>query len=1382
MLHPVIQSWFQERFGEATEVQERAWPVIDAGLDVVMAAPTGSGKTLAGFLAILNRLYIEGLEGRLNDGMQIIYVSPLKALVNDIHVNLTEPLQQIDHLFTAKGFVAPKIQIALRTGDTPAKTREKTLRHPPHILVTTPESLYLLVSSKRGRNMLSNVKTVIVDEVHALAPNRRGAHLSLTLARLQQLIAKPFQRIAISATQRPLETVADFTGCRPDRVIIDCGHYRHLEIEIEVPKSPLSAVMSLEVWDEVYERLNELVDQHQSTLIFVNTRRLAERVAHHLQRRIGEEMVASHHGSLSVERRHDAEFRLKQGTLKALVATASLELGIDIGAVDLVCQIGAPRRVSTLLQRIGRSGHRRSAIPKGALFPLTRDELIECAASVASIRAGDLESLEVPKGTVDVLSQQLVAEVSNQDWQDEDLFLLVKKSYPYRNLAMSEFQAVLDMLSQGFATSRGRRSAWLFHDKRDGGVRARKGARITALTSGGAIADNADYRVVLEPQGTFIGTLNEDFAIESMAGDIFALGTSSWRILRVTQGTVRVQDAHGQAPTIPFWLGEAPTRSGLLSEAVAALIGHGHGEEVEVTARLKDQYRLSDAAATQLAQYLVSAKDILGCLPSRTCVVIERFFDASGGMQLVIHSPFGAAINRAWGLALRKRFCRSFNFELQAAAIEDAIVISLSQVHAFPLEDIAHFLSPESARDVLVQALLDAPMFQTRWRWNASIALAIPRRMGGKETPPFIRRMQAEDLIAAVFPDQLACLENIAGDREIPDHPLVQQTIDDCLHEAMDVDGFIELLRGIKNGAIRLHTIDLPAPSPLADEVLNAKPYAFLDDAPLEERRTRAVRRQPDDLTRRKLFVDDEALNKLRQMIWPTMDSEDDAYDGLYLAGFISSDEVDRLDAESKSWIGKLIENGRALKLEDPLLIMAWERLPQWQQIQNSSPDLPLLAEFVLPILETRGPLSVDGLASYLNQDAAMILQCLNFLEASGRVFRGQFDPTCDQTTWCERLVLDRLHRLTVHVRRQRVSPIEAEAFVRFLFDWQFLSADTRLYGADSLGQALHRLEGFSAAAASWENELLPARLKGYQPAWLDSMGHAGRIAWLRSDSSAELSLQRRFMASTPICLIPREELSFWATSNDESLEGEVGEIFRYLSEQDLFMDELVRRCNLPETRVEQALSALASQGLIRSDAFAGVRALLRSEPEKRKLDRHRRLSWFPVGASAGGRWSKVITHEVTTEIRAEHVAMNLLNRYGIVFRKLLDYQTGMPPWRDLLRAYWRLEAIGEIQSGHFVAGYSGQQFALPQAMRQSKKISQSGSTADLMIHACDPCNLTGIVAGAPRVAARVGARILYRGGVANAAWSQNKLELLTSQAENERDATERQFARRPQV
>jgi ATP-dependent Lhr-like helicase len=942
--HPVLQRWFSETIGTPTAVQLRGWEAIRERRHTLIAAPTGSGKTLAAFLTALDDLYVESLTTPLPDEVRVVYVSPLKALSADIHKNLAEPRRGIKRIAEEMGLEAPRITAAVRTGDTTASERAAMLRKPPHILVTTPESLYLLLTAERSREMLRTARTVIVDEIHAVIGTRRGAHLGITLERLQQVAEQPLLRLGLSATQKPIEEVAkylagsgiggresgvgDFESSDPrlstpdSRVkIIDEGHRRTIDLALEIPRSEVETVMSHEVWEDYYDRLTQLILEHKTTLVFVNTRRMAERVARHLSDRLGEDAVTAHHGSLSKEKRLDAESRLKNGKLKALVATASLELGIDIGHVDLVCQIASPHRIATLLQRVGRSGHTVSGLPKGRLFPISRDDLIECAALLREVRRGELDRIVTHDAPLDVLAQQIVAETSCADYSEDELFDLMRRAWPYRDLTRKDFDEVLVMVAEGFATKHGRRGALVHRDEVNHRVRGRRGSRMLAITSGGAIPEVADYKVVLEPDDTVVGTLNEDFAIESNAGDIFQLGNASWLITQVISGTVRVADAHGAPPTIPFWLGEAPARSDELSKAVSEMRrdiesllsanrGSGVGSRSETepaTADLRpptpdprlpaehwliEQTGLPQSAAREIVNYLTDSRNALGAMPTQDTIILERFFDESGGMQLILHAPFGSRINKAWGLALRKRFCRQFNFELQAAATEDAVLLSLGPQHSFPLADVFRYLHPATVRDVLVQAMLAAPVFQTRWRWNTTISLAIPRNRGGRKVPPPLQRAMADDLMAAVFPDAAACPENLAGDIELPDHPLVNQVVRDCLEEAMDFDGLTRVLTRIHAGEIECIARDTTEPSPLAHEILNAKPYAFLDDAPLEERRTQAVmtrRSTSNDLS----VLDANAIERVRDEARPDPRDADELHDALLTFGFLLEGEVE---------------------------------------------------------------------------------------------------------------------------------------------------------------------------------------------------------------------------------------------------------------------------------------------------------------------------------------------------------------------------------------------------------------------------------------------------------------------------------------------------------
>ncbi len=1289
--HPKIAHWFEQKFGSPTDPQRRGWPAIRSGAHTLIAAPTGSGKTFAAFLAALDRLFRDGLEGTLKNETRVLYVSPLKALSNDIHKNLEEPLAEIRSALLASEGRAIDVRAEVRTGDTPAAARQAMTRKPPHILVTTPESLYLMLTSVSGRNMLATVRTLIVDEIHAVVANRRGSHLALSMERLAALAGGQLQRIGLSATQKPIEEVARFlvgSAAKPKErssgaTIIDCGYSRKMDLAIELPNSPLEAVMSNEVWTEVYTRLADLIAAHHTTLVFVNTRRMAERVTHHLCERLGPDQVTSHHGSLSARLRLEAESRLKRGELKALVATASLELGIDIGSVDLVCQIGSTRSIATLLQRVGRARHQREGLPKGRLFPLSRDELLECIALLRCVRHGELDRLEIPHKPLDVLAQQIVASAACEDWDEQRLFELMRGAWPYRDLTRAEFDQVLNVLSEGFSTKRGRRSALLHHDAINHRIRARRGSRLVALTSGGAIPDNSDYRVVLEPSETFIGTVNEDFAVESMAGEIFQLGNASWRILRINAGSVRVEDAHGQPPGIPFWLGEAPSRTAELSRAVSDLrsdfekriqsaglrslkssnaIGQHLASRLEAGDIPTLSREASDIAARQLEEYLGAGYKALGTLPSQKKIIIERFFDESGGMQLVIHSLYGIRINRAWGLALRKRFCRSFNFELQAAATDDAIVLSLGTQHSFPLEEVFRYINSKTVRDLLVQALLDSPMFPIRWRWNATRALALPRQRGGRKIPAPLQRMEAENLLAAVFPDQLACLENIVGDREIPEHPLVRQTIDDCLTEAMDIEGLIALLKKIENGEIECIALDLPEPSPLAHEILNARPYAFLDNAPLEERRTQAVytRRASESASDAGLgILDAAAIEKVCAEAWPRALNPDELHEALLLAGVMTDEELRRVSPEAPNWLAALATDGRVTRMQrgevgaaQPAADSFWlaaERLPLVRSVYPAAQFLPTtsvndakdtdrgdaIREMVRGRVEIIGPVTARALEEYFRLRDTEIEAALLALEVEGFVLRGKFNPGAADIEWCDRRLLARIHRLTINRLRAEIEPVSMAEFLRFLLVWQRVDPENRADGPEGLQAVLELLDGYELAAGAWEPEILALRVKNYSPQWLDQLCFTGRFGWGRL-TPPQTQNGRPFspLRSSPVALFAREHLRHWLSltsawarlaTGPQNVSPDTGRVLEALQRSGaMFFSELTKLRGLLPSRIEQALAELSAQGWVTSDSFEGLRALL-LPPEKRlpfSDAPHRRRHKAIRSVEFAGRWS----------------------------------------------------------------------------------------------------------------------------------------------------------------
>jgi ATP-dependent Lhr-like helicase len=1222
--------------------------------------------------------------------------------------------------------------------------------------------------------MLRTTRTVIVDEIHAVAGGKRGSHLALSLERLQALTGAPLTRIGLSATQRPVEEMARFlvgadpAGC----TIVDRGHVRSLDLALELPAAPLEAVMSGETWTQVYDRLAELVTAHRTTLVFVNTRRLVERVARHLSERLGGENVGAHHGSLAKERRLEAEQRLKRGELKVLVATASLELGIDIGDVDLVCQIGSTRSIGTFLQRVGRAGHAVGGTSKGRLFPLSRDELVECAALLRAVRQGELDRLMVPQNALDVLCQQIVAEVAAREWRTDELFETFRRAHPYRNLTAAQFEECIDMLAAGFSTRRGRHTALLHHDSVNRMLRPRKSSRLTAITSGGAIPDNADYRVLMEPAGLLVGTVNEDFAVESLQGDVFQLGNASYRILRVERGTVRVQDAHGQPPSIPFWLGEAPGRSVELCAAVADLkqeIGRRLADPGAARQWLIEAAGLDEVAALQLVGYLEAGRAALGALPTLDTIIFERFFDESGGMQLVIHSAFGSRVNRAWGLALRKRFCRTFNFELQAAATEDHIVLSLTQAHSFELAEVARYLHSNSARHILIQALCAAPMFEVRWRWVAGISLALPRFRGGRKVPPQIARMNAEDLLASVFPDQVACAENLPGEIEVPEHPLVRQTLRDCLQEAMDADAFEAVLRGLESGAIRVVARDLTEPSPLALEALSARPYAFLDDAPLEERRTQAVmsRRWIDAASAADLgSLDAAAIARVQGEAWPDAGSADELHDALSWLCCLTQEEVRRQPAWA-GWLEELAAQGRAGRVG--ALWVAAERRALFEP--PPADPAAALVEIVRGRLAGLGPVTVQAIADALGVPAVRIDAALAALQTEGVALRGNFTPGAAAAEWCDRRLLARIHRYTVKRLRAEIEPVPARDFLRFLFEWQRVLPEARMQGPDAVAAVLAQLEGFETPAAAWETDILPARITEYEPEWLDEQGRAGRFVWTRLASrAADRERGAAPVRATPITLLARRNVKNWSlfteAADPANLTSRARAVVEHITAQGAsFFDDIAESVRLLPAEAEEALAELVALGVVNSDSFGGLRALL--SPGARRgaaAGRRKRRRLFQMADA--GRWALVRRPAADAQDRDEAVealVRTLLRRWGVVFWKLLLREADwLPPWRDILLCCRRLEARGEIRGGRFVAGFSGEQFAAPDAVGRLRDVRrQPGSGQHVALSAADPLNLIGILTPGPRLAALTGNRLLYRDGLPIAVHAADEVRFL---------------------
>ena len=1343
--HPLVRQWFDRRFLAATEPQARGWPAIRDGGDVLISAPTGSGKTLAAFTLCLDDLVRQATAATLPDRTLVVYVSPLKALTNDVRENLEKPLSAVIELAQERNVEMLPIRSAVRTGDTTPSQRQAMLRTPPHVLVTTPESLFILLTAERSRALFPGVQTIIVDEIHAMAADKRGAHLALTLERLDAIVAaagnrKP-QRIGLSATVRPLEEVGRFLS--PSATTIDIGHRREMELSVEVPSDELGPVASKEMWGEIYDRVTEQIHKHRTTLIFVGTRRMSERVAFALNERLGEGVAMPHHGSLARELRFDVERRLRSGELRVVVATASLELGIDIGSVDLVVQLGSPRAIKVALQRIGRSGHWVGALPKGIFYVTTRDELVECAALVRAIRTGALDALTIPKAPLDILAQQIVASCAQHEWDASELYATVRRAYPYRNLERKEFDEVVAMLADGIATSRGRSGTFLHYDRVNDKLRARRGARLAAITSGGAIPDTAAYTVVVEPEGHAIGTLDEDFAIESMAGDIFLLGTNSWRIRRVEPGVVRVEDAHGAPPSVPFWNGEGLGRTIELSREVCAVrTAIDERDDEAAIAWLQAECALDRAGAEQAVAYVRIGKKILGAVPTDRTLVAERFFDEGGGMQLVLHTPFGARINRAWGLALRKKFCRSFNLELQAAATDNGIVLSLTDQHAFPLDVVFGFVRSESAEYTLTQALLPAPMFAARWRWNATRALAILRFSGGRKVPPQLIRMRADDLVASVFPDQAACPENLTGPIRIPDHVLVRETLANCLHEAMDLDGFVDILREIEAGALHTVAIDTPEPSVFSHEILNANPYAYLDDAPLEERRARAVqlRRTTRDDMDGAGILDRSVIEEVAAESWPVVRDADELHDALSTLIVVPPFPAWR------AWFEELVAQRRAMSIQrrHPELVEGHELVEGWtcaERLELATDayagDDPVtrelaVTEIVRGWMECTGPATVGEIAAKLRVDEAAINAALLRLETQGQVLHGRFLADSSEEQWCNRRVLARIHRRTIGRLRREIEPVTSAQYVAFLHRWQHVAPMARLHGIDGTLQVVKQLEGYEIPAVAWEGQVLPARIAGYKPEYLDRLCYSGDVMWGRLSPHPALvprdDGERRGVRPTrlaPIGLFLRNnahELIVRREGNYDALSAAAREVLECIEIlRAPFFAEIVKTTKRLASEVEEALWQLVAAGLVTADGFDALRSL---------SDAKRRLGEKGLRArprSSSGRWT--LMQADAARIEPETFARRLLARWGVVFRDVIAREGLAPRWRELLLVLRRMEARGEIRGGRFVAGFVGEQFAMPEAIEALRAVRRTNESVPAThVGAYDPLNLAGII------------------------------------------------------
>jgi ATP-dependent Lhr-like helicase len=1429
--HPVVREWFLARFGTPTEPQVAGWPAILAGETTLISAPTGSGKTLAAFLVAIDGLLRKAIAGTLAPATEVLYLSPLKALSNDVRKNLDAPLKEILELALERGYLASTIRTGVRTGDTLTKERTAMLKHPPHILVTTPESLYILLTAGKSRENLRRVRTVIVDEIHAIVDDKRGAHLALSLERLDALVcgenrlspgamllglSTPPQRIGLSATQNPIELVAAFlAGANPARKpakIVQVGQRRQLDLGVEVPSDELGSIATTAMWTEIFDKLATLTQTHRSTLVFVNTRRLVEKISFELTARLGPEQVAGHHGSLSRALRLDAEQRLKAGQIKILIATGSLELGIDIGMVDLVCQINTTRAVAVAMQRVGRAGHWRGAIPKGRFFATTRDDLVEQAALIRKMRAGELDRLEIPESPTDVLMQQIVAACSAEPWEEDALFTVMRRAYPYRELTREHFEELLHLLHEGIESSRGRYGAYLLRDRVQGHLHPRRGARMTAIANGGAIPDTSLFAVILQPEGIQIATLDEHFAVDSSPGDVVLLGNTSWRIQKVeSAGRVLVEDAHGAPPTIPFWEGEAPQRTAILSDGVGELreeiaarlptvapraVRATHPDVAACMAWLMGETGVCRSGALQMIAYIVAGRAVLGAVPSKTTIIAERFFDDGGGMQLILHAPFGGRVNKAWGLALRKRFCRGFNFELQAAATDNGINISLAEQHSFPLADVFRFLTEHTAKDLLEQASITSPIFKNRWRWAAGRSLQLLRMQKGKRVAPQIQRTRSDDLMANVFPQAAACFETIVGDIQIPDHPLVREVMKDVLQEAMDLEGLIELLRGIEDGTIRCLAVDTPTPSQFAHELVNAMPYAYLDEAGVEERRARATtlrRALPGPVAEAAGRLDQAAIDTVRGQLWPDLRDEHELHDLLLALGLLP---LRFLDTEkARDWplfYERLVRAGRVVTVvlgEHPYWV-ATERRALFENATSLVANPEAVLQIVQGWLQILGPVTAAELGWTLRLPAAAIFQAFLTMENQGLLLRGAYERAATEVgheiEWCERRILQRIHRLTLGTRRKQIEAVSPAVLMRWLLGWQHLAPRTQLAGEEGVLAALAQLEGFEAPAVEWERTLLPARVADYDPRWLDALCLSGVVGWGRVSphpawSAGEGAAPRRVIPTNaaPITFFVRESAD-WLPPALKAQCVDEGKLAQALSAEALairavlrqrgacFSNDLQRLLGYTRQQTNHALWELATAGLASADGFDQLRGMM-DPRRKAAATAPAALNKRGAARTTAGRWS-LLCDETETVVPAlrpssedrqaaaiaeakrldaahESAARMLLCRYGVLFRDLLERESNAPKWRDLVAMLRRLEARGEVRGGRFVTGFGGEQFALPEAVESLRESRAADSAVEVRVAGADPMNLAGVVVPGLKVAAVPGRWVRFLDG-----------------------------------
>ncbi len=1314
---PVVAEWFSETYGQPTYPQLHGWRAISEGHHTLIVAPTGSGKTLAAFLWTLDHLYRLGLDGRLEERVYVVYVSPLKALNNDIEKNLRLPLQGIRDRAARQGLPLPEIRVAVRTGDTLAPARQAMTRRPPHILITTPESLHILLTAEKFRPALKTVRYIIVDEVHALAGSKRGVHLSLSLERLQHLAGAPIQRIGCSATVRPLEATARFlTGVDRPSKIVDAGFQRQLDLRVVAPVPDFLTAQSDTVWETVLQELSEWIREHRTTLIFCPSRRMAERLARNLNDRLPDGQVAAHHGSLSRRTRLEAEEKLKAGALRALVATSSLELGIDIGSIDLVVQVQSPRNIAAALQRVGRSGHLLSRVAKGRIVVTKGEELVEAAAVTRAIREGELDCLQIPQEPLDVLAQQIVAAVAAEPWDVEELYQLVRRSACYEGLGRDDFEAVIRSLATPLPAEVKGAGPRLIWDRGNGRLYPRRGSRLLALTSGGTIADAGLYDVYVRDTDLKVGTLDEEFVSESLPGDVFLLGSHAWRLARVQADRVLVEDAAGMSPTVPFWRGEHPSRSWELGR-LAGRLRRDAAERLDDPAFeewARGECGLGERAASALRAWLAKGREILRRVPDDRTLVVESFPDELGGRQLVLHSIFGIRVNGAWGLALKETLRRRFGLQPEVSHTDDGILLAFAPGQTPPpAERLPFLVTPEDVDGLLARALIGSPLFTTRFRHAAVRALFIPRMIRGSRTPAWLQRLKAD-----------ALMEAVGGQ---PDFPLVAETLRECCHDALDVEHLKAVLADIRAGAVSVTSADTVLPSPFTYPLLLAWDWSYLDAGHAEERRSDAVP-LGKTLPGTPGPLDPRVVEEVEAELQCTAAGRK-ARDANELAalledlGDLDPDDVAlRVEGDAAALLEELRRSNRAAQID------VGGRRP-WISVGDADLYAAKALDEILPrFLRHRGPVPLAALASRYGFSPGELTPILQRLESHGVIRRGE---DC-----IHRAALEEIQRRQLRARRSAQPVVSAETFAAFLLRWQHAHPDHRLVGPDGLLRIIEPLQGEDFPVAFWEQEVFPARLEGYDSTWLDQLGLTGQLVWL--------PFQRDHPGRLGFAL--RENLP-WLTpvaDDDGHLDEKEKAVLRHLQLRGaLFVTDLLKSTRLEPHEVLQVLWVLLWKGLVTTDTFQTVRLAaagapmewasavpVARRPSRREARRRvrERLSRPTHAHGAGtrliGRWSAIAADEpVSADEREEAWARLLLSRYGVVSRELAR---GIE-WARLRSVLTRLEFADEVIRGYFVQGLSGEQYALESAV-EDLRATRPHHEPGLLLNACDPANLWGHV------------------------------------------------------